>query len=61
MIRKIAVDLLKKNKTKEVYIKLTYAVGKCKPVMAIATIDGVEEKIEGYITLVQEGYINVWN
>ena len=48
MARKIAVDLLKKHKVKEVYIKLAYAIGKSNPVMAVAIIDGVEEKIIGY-------------
>ena len=48
MARKIAVDLLKKNKAKEVYTKLAYAIGKSDPVMAVAVIDGIEEKITGY-------------
>jgi len=48
MARKIAVDLLKKHKVKEVYIKLAYAIGKSNPVMAVAIMDGVEEKIIGY-------------
>ena len=48
MARKIAVDLLKKYKAKEVYTKLAYAIGKSNPVMAVAVIDGVEEKITGY-------------
>ncbi len=48
MARKIAVDLLKKKKAKEVYTKLAYVIGRSEPVMAIAVIDGVEEKIEGY-------------
>jgi S-adenosylmethionine synthetase len=48
MARKIAIDLLKKNKAKEVFIKLAYAIGKPEPVMAMAEIDGKEEKITGY-------------
>lgn len=48
MARRIAVDLLKKNNAKEVYIKLAYAIGKADPVMAVAVIDGVEKEIEGY-------------
>ncbi len=48
MARKIAVDLLKKNNAKEVHIKLAYAIGKSEPVMAVAVIDGKEEKIVGY-------------
>ncbi|MFA6445681.1 MAG: methionine adenosyltransferase domain-containing protein [Candidatus Paceibacterota bacterium] len=46
--RKIAVDLLKKRKAKEVYTKLAYAIGKKEPVMAVAIVDGVEEEITGY-------------
>lgn len=38
MARKIAVDLLKKYKAKEVYTKLAYAIGKSEPVMSVATI-----------------------
>lgn len=48
MARKIAIDLLKKRKAKEVFIKLAYAIGKAEPVMALAIIDGKEEKIEDY-------------
>ncbi len=48
MARKIAVDLLKKNNAKEVFIKLAYAIGKKDPVMAVAVIDGMEEEITGY-------------
>ena len=48
MARKIAVNLLKKYKAKEVYTKLAYAIGKSNPVMAIAIMDGVEKKITGY-------------
>lgn len=48
MARRIAVDLLKKYKAKEVYTKLAYAIGKRDPVMAVAIIDGKEEKIKSY-------------
>jgi S-adenosylmethionine synthetase len=48
MARRIAVELLEKRKAKEVYTKLAYAIGKSEPVMAVAVIDGVEEKIVGY-------------
>lgn len=48
MARKIAVDLLKKNKAREVFVKLAYAIGKAEPVMAVALIDGQEIKITGY-------------
>ncbi len=46
--RKIAIDLLRNKKAKEVFIKLAYAIGKPEPVMAVAIIDGKEEKVEGY-------------
>lgn len=45
MARKIAVELLQKRNAREVYTKLAYAIGKSEPVMAVAIIDGVEEKI----------------
>lgn len=48
MARKIAVDFLKKNKAKEVYVKLAYAIGKKEPVMAIACIDGLNVEIKDY-------------
>lgn len=48
MARKIAVDLLKKYKAKEVHTKLAYAIGKAEPVMAVANIDGLEIEITGY-------------
>lgn len=48
MARKIAVDLLKKNKAKEVHVKLAYAIGKADPVMAVAVINGKEIPITGY-------------
>lgn len=48
MARRIAVDLLKKRKAKEVHTKLAYAIGKPEPVMAVAVIDGKEENITGY-------------
>ncbi|MDO8302066.1 MAG: methionine adenosyltransferase domain-containing protein, partial [Sedimentisphaerales bacterium] len=40
--RKIAVDYLKKYKAREVRTKLAYAIGIPGPVMATATIDGVD-------------------
>ncbi|MEA4910793.1 S-adenosylmethionine synthase [bioreactor metagenome] len=48
MARKIAVDLLKKYKAKNVYTKLAYAIGKAEPVMSTAIVDGKEINIEGY-------------
>jgi S-adenosylmethionine synthetase len=46
--RKIAIDLLKKNNAKEVFVKLAYAIGKPEPVMQVAIVDGKEIEITGY-------------
>ncbi len=46
--RKIAKDFIRKEKAREVFVKIAYAIGKPEPVMAVAVIDGVEKKIEGY-------------
>jgi len=48
MARRVAVDLLKKYRAKEVNIKLAYAIGKAEPLMAVAVVDGKEEEITGY-------------
>jgi S-adenosylmethionine synthetase len=53
MARKIAVDLLKKYKAKEVLVKLAYSIGIAEPVMAIAEItnhndEKRELEIDGY-------------
>ena len=48
MARKIAVDFIKSGNAKEVFVKLAYAIGKAEPVMAVAVVDAVEKKIEGY-------------
>ena len=48
MARKVAVDYLKKFNAKEVYCQLAYAIGVAEPVEAVVTIDGKEQKIEGY-------------
>jgi S-adenosylmethionine synthetase len=48
MARRIAVQLLKVRGAKEVHTKIAYAIGKPEPVMAVAVVDGVEEKITGY-------------
>jgi len=45
MARKLAVDLLIKNKAKEVYVYLAYAIGVKQPVQATAIVDGVEMPI----------------
>ena len=48
MCRRIAVDLLKKNKAQKVRTKLAYAIGVKDPVMAVAEIDGEVTPIEDY-------------
>lgn len=48
MARRIAVDLLKKHKAKEVIVKLAYSIGVAQPVMATAQIDGRSIEIKGY-------------
>lgn len=46
--RKIAVDYLKKKNAKEVYVHIAYAIGIAEPTMAVVTVDGMQEEIEGY-------------
>ncbi len=46
--RKIAVDYLKKRGASEVFVHLAYAIGYDQPLEATVTIDGVQERIEGY-------------
>lgn len=49
MARRIAVDYLEKYpEAKEVLVKLAYAIGHPEALMAVATVDGVPEKVEGY-------------
>ena len=48
MARRIAVDLLRSRSAQEVFVKLAYAIGKPKPTMAVAIVDGREEIINGY-------------
>lgn len=48
MARCIAVDYLTSRGASEVYVHLAYAIGFSEPLMAVVTIDGVQEKIEGY-------------
>ncbi len=56
MARKIAVDYLRKRKAQEVRVKLAYAIGVPGPVMAVATVDGVDEPVRGY-DLTPEGIL----
>ncbi len=46
--RKIAVDYLKIRKADEVFVHLAYAIGFSHPLEATVTIDGVQERVEGY-------------
>jgi len=49
MARYIAVDLLKKQSAKEVFVKLAYAIGYDKPIQASAVIDGeIVPFLKGY-------------
>ncbi len=49
MARRIAVDTLEKNpQAQEVLVKLAYAIGYPEALMAVATVDGVAQKVEGY-------------
>lgn len=46
--RKIAVDYLKRENAKEVYVYLAYAIGYDQPLEATVVIDGRESRVEGY-------------
>lgn len=46
--RKIAIDYLKKEQAKEVYVYLAYAIGHDQPLEATVVVDGREEVIAGY-------------
>ena len=46
--RKVAIDYLKKENAKEVYVYLAYAIGHDQPLEATVVIDGREERVEGY-------------
>ncbi|MEN9920440.1 MAG: hypothetical protein RL538_333 [Candidatus Parcubacteria bacterium] len=49
MARRIAVDYLEKYpEAQTVLVKLAYAIGHPEALMAIATVDGVPEVVEGY-------------
>jgi len=48
MARKIAVELLKKHKAREVLVKLAYVIGVAQPVMAMVWVDGKEMSVSGY-------------
>ncbi len=46
--RKIAVDYVHKQKAKEVYVYLAYAIGHDQPLEATVVVDGKEQRVEGY-------------
>jgi S-adenosylmethionine synthetase len=46
--RRIAVDYLKSRKAKQVFVHIAYALGVVEPLMAVVTVDGVQEEITGY-------------
>lgn len=48
MARKIAVDYLKNKGASEVFVHLAYSIGVAEPVMAVATVDGKQEQVQGY-------------
>lgn len=49
MARRIAVDYLEQNpEAQSVLVKLAYAIGHPEALMAVATVDGVPEVVEGY-------------
>jgi S-adenosylmethionine synthetase len=48
MARKIAVDYINKTDAREVFVHIAYAIGVAEPVMAVATLDGKQEKIKNY-------------
>jgi S-adenosylmethionine synthetase len=48
MARRIAVDYLKKHKSREVFCYLAYAIGIAQPVEATVVIDGRSRDVKGY-------------
>ncbi len=46
--RKIAIDYLKKEDAKEVFVYLAYAIGYDQPLEATVVVDGREQQVEGY-------------
>jgi S-adenosylmethionine synthetase len=60
MARRIATDILKARKAKEVYVYLAYSIGVAEPVQATAIVDGVKEPVTGY-DLTPNGIITLLN
>ena len=48
MARRIAVDYLKKTGAREVVVHIAYAIGVAEPLMAVVSLDGVQEPVRGY-------------
>jgi len=57
MARRIAVDLIQKYKTDEIFVKLAYAIGKKEPIMAMVLLDGKEIPIPKKYDLSPQGII----
>lgn len=57
MARKIAIDHLRRNNSKEVFVELAYAIGFPQPLEATLTADGRQQPVSGY-DLTPEGIIN---
>jgi S-adenosylmethionine synthetase len=53
--REIAIEMLLKHKAHEVLVKLAYAIGEAKPVMAVAEIDGIQNDISKDYDLTPKG------
>lgn len=58
--RKVAIDYLKKEGAKEVFVYLAYAIGHDQPLEATVVVDGREERVEGY-DLSPNGIIKLLN
>jgi len=56
--RKVAIDYLKKENAKEVFVYLAYAIGHDQPLEATVIFDGREERVTGY-DLSPKGIINL--
>ncbi len=56
--RKVAIDYLKKENAKEVFVYLAYAIGHDQPLEATVIFNGREERVTGY-DLSPKGIINL--
>ena len=46
--RKIAVDYLRQRQAKEVFVRLSYAIGLANPLETTVIVDGISEEVVGY-------------